>query len=78
MTELLDSRAALLDRLAAARAALPPHHPALAPTGHSEAESRPWERVWDGGIGLPLGGLGDGADGEGDDGSEEWDGEDGD
>ncbi|KAG8863168.1 hypothetical protein FRB96_009350 [Tulasnella sp. 330] len=77
MMELLDSRASLLDRLAAARAALPPHDPAFPPTGHSEAEPRPWERIWDGGIGLPAGGLGDGADGEGEDGSEgEWDGED--
>ncbi|KAG9014078.1 hypothetical protein FRB94_000276 [Tulasnella sp. JGI-2019a] len=78
MAELLDTRSSLLDRLAMARAALPPHHPALALTGHGDTEPRPWERIWDGGIGLPAGGLGDGADGEGDDGSEgEWDGDDG-
>ncbi|KAG9006263.1 hypothetical protein FRB94_000888, partial [Tulasnella sp. JGI-2019a] len=37
----------------------------------------PWGRIWDDGIGLPAGGLGDGADGEGDSGGEgEWDGDD--
>lgn len=80
MTELLESRSALLDRLAIARSSLPPGHQALSLqcSGAAPGEPRPWERIWDGGIGLPAGGLGDGADGEGDDGSDgEWDGEDG-
>lgn len=75
MTELLDTRSTLLDRLAVARGALPPGHLVL--SAHQAVE-KPWDRVWNGGIGLPVGGLGDGADGEGDDGSDgDWDGEDG-
>jgi len=52
MTDLLDKRQELLERLQAARSVLPPGHPALIP---SSAE-RPWERIWNGGIGLPLNG----------------------
>ncbi|KAG8905797.1 hypothetical protein FRB99_008222 [Tulasnella sp. 403] len=51
MTELLNQRSSLLERLQVARGSLPPGHPAL--IGPAD---RPWERVWNGGIGLPLNG----------------------
>ena len=88
MSELINSRASLLQRLSDAQNALPPGHPLLPPYNHqiqlqqrqqsrrsglashpiiphanqpTAAQSllpnvRPWERIWDGGIGLPLNG----------------------
>lgn len=50
--ELMAQRSAYLERLRAAKAALPSGHPAL--SGASQGE-QPWEKIWNGGIGLPLG-----------------------
>jgi len=69
MTELLDTRSDLLERLQRARAAIPPGHPALM-TG---PEQRPWERIWNGGVGLPLNGETLDQDGDDDDGGSDDD-----
>ncbi|KAG8951271.1 hypothetical protein FRC04_006510 [Tulasnella sp. 424] len=53
INELLDQRASYLERLQAAKGVLPPGHPALLSVSQGE---QPWEKVWNGGIGLPLGG----------------------
>lgn len=69
MTELLDHRSALLERLQRARAAIPPGHPSLM----AAPAERPWERIWNGGIGLPLNGETLDQDGDDDEGSDEGD-----
>lgn len=67
MTELLDQRSDLLERLQRARNSIPPGHPALI---HGPID-RPWERTWNGGVGLPL--NGETLDQDGDDDSDEGD-----
>ncbi|KAG9050185.1 hypothetical protein FS837_007083 [Tulasnella sp. UAMH 9824] len=76
--DLMAQRSSYLERLRAAKAALPPGHPALLGTSQGE---QPWEKIWNGGVGLPLGGEmdadGDPMDQDGDDddgGSEEEEG----
>lgn len=68
INELLAQRSSYLERLQAAKAALPPGHPALLSVSQGE---HPWEKIWNGGIGLPLGGEPMDDDDEG--GSEEGD-----
>jgi hypothetical protein len=50
---LLSQRSALIERLHQAKMLLPPNHPALYPPHASPTP--PWERLWDGGCGLPAG-----------------------
>ncbi|KAG8967485.1 hypothetical protein FRB90_010877, partial [Tulasnella sp. 427] len=70
MHELLAQRSSYLERLQAARAALPPGHPALL----SSPQPEPWDKIWNGGVGLPLGGEPMDQDGDDDDaGSEDGD-----
>ncbi|KAG8887040.1 hypothetical protein FRC00_000528, partial [Tulasnella sp. 408] len=59
--DLMAQRSSYLERLRAAKAALPPGHPALLGTSQGE---QPWEKIWNGGIGLPLGGDPMDADGD--------------
>lgn len=96
---MVHHRETLLDRLHRARRILPPSHPALTPLPtpvrpHPLTLQSPnvpvWERIWDGGTGLPIpgmglpkrgvgsgvGGLGGKLGGKGDEGGGGGDGED--
>lgn len=52
MEDLELQRSSLMERLHAARSRFPPGHPAVRTAGEM-----PWERIWNGGVGLPLNGA---------------------